>query len=168
LVIRINEAVETIVDVVDCKEELKANTLRAANAWVLEVGRLEYYGQEAAFRARFVFNDREVYLQLNEAWLESAVEARPMGVRTSSLLLDRTAVPKYPKALRGSGEEGVCLLHIELTKSGKPELIEPLSCPEAFQAEAIKAAKRWRWHPPHSNGEKVRSEANIRMRFKAQ
>jgi len=168
LVMRLNEKSQTTVDIIRCDERFEPNAMRAAEAWVMEVGPLEYYGQEAAFRATFVFDDKDVALHLNEAWLKSPVELKPTAVRTSSLVLDRTAVPKYPRGLRGSGEAAVCLITIGLSRSGKPESVEPFDCPEAFAAEAAKAAKRWRWQPPHSDGERVRAEAVIRMRFKAQ
>jgi hypothetical protein len=168
VVMRLNAQAKTVVDTIRCDEPFKPNTLRAAEAWVMELGRLEYYGQEGAFRGTFVFDDKNVHLQLNEAWLQSPVEMKPSAVRTASLILDRTAVPKYPRRLRGSGEAAVCMITIAVSRSGRPERIEPFDCPEAFAHEATKAAKRWRWRPPHADGERVSAQAVIRMRFKAQ
>ena len=62
----------------------------------------------------------------------------------------------------------MCLINIEVSRSGKPESVSPVDCSEEFAHEATKAAKRWRWRPPHADGERVSAEAVIRMRFKAQ
>lgn len=168
VVMRIDENSQTNTEFLECDERFKANTLRAASSWKMEIGRLEYYGQEAAFRATFVFDDKDVHLRMNEAWLESPVEAKPASVLTSSLILDRTSVPRYPRKLRDSGEAAVCLVTVQVARSGKAEQVTPTGCPDAFANEAAKAAKRWRWRPPRSNGEKVTAETVIRMRFKPQ
>jgi TonB family protein len=167
VVIRLDEKKATSLDFLECAEKFRANTQRGTSAWVMELGRLEYYGQEGAFRVTFVFDDKEVYLRMNEAWLKSPVDERPAAVQTSSLVLDRTSVPKYPRKLREGGDAAVCLVTVQVGRSGRPESVAPTGCPEEFAREAAKAAKRWRWRPPRSNGEKVTAETVIRMRFKS-
>ena len=101
VIIRLDDSSETEVNILSCDERFQGNTLRATQAWVIRsLDASSIGGSRRAFRARFVYDDRRVELHLNEQWLASPVDQRPAGVRTSSLMIDRTAVPRYPKKLQ--------------------------------------------------------------------
>ena len=163
-----DETGELLVRPMNCPDELVDSAVAAAQEWVIWTLGIHYWGQPVGMNLNFVFKADEVTLHLDEAWLVSPIEARPEGVHTSSLTLSKSIVPKYPKQLRGKGEEAACLMRVEINKRGVPQGVEYLECPEDFQRSAEKAVKRWRWLPPTADGERVDAETTVKMRFKGQ
>jgi len=79
----------------------------------------------------------------------------------------RIAKPKYPRHARKMGWEGTTLLRVLVNQKGKTQLIE-ISHSSGFATldkAAIKAVKRWRFHPARSGTEAVESWVKIPIVF---
>ena len=79
----------------------------------------------------------------------------------------RIAKPKYPRHARKMGWEGTTLLRVLVNQKGKTQLIE-ISHSSGFATldkAAMKAVKRWRFHPARSGTEAVESWVKIPIVF---
>ena len=79
----------------------------------------------------------------------------------------RIAKPKYPRHARKMGWEGTTLLRVLVNQKGKTKFIE-ISRSSGFATldkAAIKAVKRWRFHPARSGTEVVESWVKIPIVF---
>jgi len=85
-----------------------------------------------------------------------------LGVRYA-----RIAKPKYPSHARKMGWEGTTLLRVLVNQKGKTKFIE-ISRSSGFASldkAAIKAVKRWRFHPARSGDKSVESWVKIPIVF---
>jgi len=89
----------------------------------------------------------------------------------ASLFVDvsyaRIAKPKYPSRARKMGWEGTTLLRVLVNQKGKTKFIE-ISRSSGFATldkAAIKAVKRWRFHPARSGDKSVESWVKIPIVF---
>ncbi|MBT3223435.1 MAG: hypothetical protein HN348_30555 [Proteobacteria bacterium] len=163
-----DESGDLLVRPMKCPDELVESAVAASQEWVIWTKGIHYWGQPVGMNLNYLFQTDEVTLHLDETWLVSDIEDRPEGVHTSSLTLAKSVVPKYPPQLRGTGEEGICLMRVSINHRGVPSLVGYLECPIGFQRSAEKAVKRWRWLPPTQNGERVAAETTVKMHFKGQ
>jgi protein TonB len=79
----------------------------------------------------------------------------------------RIAKPKYPRHARKMGWEGTTLLRVLVNQIGKTKFIE-ISRSSGFATldkAAIKAVKRWRFHPARSGDKSVESWVKIPIVF---
>jgi len=79
----------------------------------------------------------------------------------------RIAKPKYPRHARKMGWEGTTLLRVLVNQIGKTKFIE-ISRSSGFATldkAAMKAVKRWRFHPARSGTEAVQSWVKIPIVF---
>jgi protein TonB len=79
----------------------------------------------------------------------------------------RVAKPKYPRHARKMGWEGTTLLRVLVNQKGKTKFIE-ISRSSGFTTldkAAIKAVKRWRFHPARSGNQSVESWVKIPIVF---
>ena len=74
--------------------------------------------------------------------------------------------PAYPKAALKDKKEGTVLVAIEVLPNGKvgtASVTQSLS--PALDAEALKAAKQWRFKPATKDGKAVKVETTLEMTF---
>ncbi len=108
---------------------------------------------------------------------ESELQEAPKGVNflgngdKASLFVGvryaRIAKPKYPRQARKMGWEGTTLLRVLVNQKGKTKFIE-ISRSSGFATldkAAMKAVKRWRFHPARSGMEAVESWVKIPIVF---
>jgi hypothetical protein len=169
-VYRDNENGDYIKGTRDCPDPaLEKAALTAANLWAFDVTGIYYFGQTGGITLDFSFDGMEdVQMTMDERWIQTPLENRPKGVITTSVEVSIRAYPKYPKKLRGTGEEAVCIALIDISDRGKPNQIQIKGCEDPFAAEATKAAKRWRWTPPQFNGQRRDAKSSVKFNFQAE
>lgn len=75
--------------------------------------------------------------------------------------------PIYPKNETKAGKNTICVLEMIVGDKGEPEFIRVVkSGGAAFDANAIEAARQYRFSPAKLNGEPVSVRVNIEMNFR--
>jgi protein TonB len=81
---------------------------------------------------------------------------------------DRNAPPPYPRLARERGWEGEVLLRVLVSKEGdvRSLSVERSSNHAVLDAAALRAVRRWRFHPSRLGGAPVEGEVLVPLRFK--
>jgi periplasmic protein TonB len=92
--------------------------------------------------------------------LNGAVVAQPDDLHNSP--------PVYPDESRMAHEEGVVILHVEVTSAGEAASVGIKQSSGYFRLDqaALQAVKHWRFHPGLVAGLPVESETDVPVRFK--
>jgi len=77
-------------------------------------------------------------------------------------------LPKYPELARKAGKEGIVILKILITRTGRVAKVVVLSAPGklGFAEAAVEAVQQWKFEPPTVNGEPVDVWCTLPIRFK--
>ena len=76
--------------------------------------------------------------------------------------------PVYPENAKAAGVQGTVVLHVIVSKDGRPLLLQVLNSqidPELARA-AVEAVNQWRYQPTLLNGEPVEIDTTITVNFK--
>lgn len=87
----------------------------------------------------------------------------------SAPVLLNTVLAKYPESVRDKGEklDGIVLLGLVVDAKGMPQGIHVVKSFRAdFDAEAVKAVKRYRFKPAMRSGKPVAVSIKIEVNFK--
>ena len=105
---------------------------------------------------------------------QKIVKAAPaldvIPVISEAMTKGRRVQPKYPKKALRMRQEGVVLLHVLISESGKRQKIK-LHKPSQYSLlnkAAIKAVKKWTFDPNIINGRAIQSWVEIPIEFKIQ
>jgi TonB family protein len=97
---------------------------------------------------------------------------RPMRVRfsqgVSTGMLVKKVAPKYPEAARRGLIQGSVVLRAEIDTNGDVENLTLVSGHPALAAAAIDAVKQWKYKPYTLNGQPVKVETLVTVRFQLQ
>jgi protein TonB len=80
---------------------------------------------------------------------------------------DRNAPPAYPRLARERGWEGEVLLRVVVTEGGRVRevTVERSSGHALLDSTALRAVRRWRFHPCRLGATPVEGEVRIPVRF---
>ena len=59
-----------------------------------------------------------------------------------------------------------CKVRIFIDEKGVPYNFQFESCPKIFQASATEALAKWRWYPAKFQGQKVKAQFLLNIRYK--
>jgi protein TonB len=81
---------------------------------------------------------------------------------------DRNAPPPYPRLARERGWEGEVLLRVLVSEAGdvRSVSVERSSNHAVLDAAALRAVRRWRFHPSRLGETPVEGEVLVPLRFK--
>lgn len=76
--------------------------------------------------------------------------------------------PKYPKSKAQRMEDGIVVMEFEVTPSGFVDNITVVDSEggTAFEREAVKAMKKWRYAPKFENGQAIAATSRVQLDFK--
>ena len=80
-------------------------------------------------------------------------------------LLVKRIPPEYPAKARSKGIEGTVMLRAVVSKNGDVVDVTVISGDPELSKAAIKAAKKWKYHPYLVGGEPTEVETTIQMNF---
>lgn len=87
-----------------------------------------------------------LYGELTPTWrVLSPEEVRKL--HWSEAKVKKSVAPRYPEAAKGSAVEGECVVDIHVDERGQVYFVEPVNCPEVFQANALDAAYHTTFYP---------------------
>ena len=91
---------------------------------------------------------------MSEAWSQALAQPRVDASRAQIL---QQSGPKYPRDAKKRGQEGWVMLSFMVNEKGgvSDALIEDSSGVPAFEKEALKVVKKWRYEPATFNGDPV-------------
>ncbi len=97
-----------------------------------------------------------------------AAPTGPRLVSLSTLDFDRYFEPRFPRRVPAKLDKGWVLVQFDVTTEGRTANIRILESEPAgtFDEAAIKAISRWRFKPPHINGESIEARSQVRLVFK--
>jgi protein TonB len=80
----------------------------------------------------------------------------------------RSPLPYYPRIARRNGYEGIVLLNLLVSESGRVESVEIIrsSGYKVLDREAVKAVRKWRFVPAEQAGETVASHVEVPVVFR--
>ena len=94
----------------------------------------------------------------------------PLHVQVSSAemgkLLVKKVPPEYPEKARSQMIQGTVLLRAIVSKEGNVVDVSVISGDPDLSKAALKAAKKWKYHPYLVGGEPVEVETTIQMNFR--
>jgi TonB family protein len=76
------------------------------------------------------------------------------------------AAPNYPVIALRTRASATIVLDLQIDNTGKVIKATPVSGPDIFFGEAVKAAMKWRYKPASVNGTNVPSKSSVKMQFK--
>jgi TonB family protein len=74
--------------------------------------------------------------------------------------------PNYPAIALRTRASATVVLDLQIDNTGKVIKATPVSGPDIFYSEAVKAAMKWRYKPASINGTNVPSNSSVKMQFK--
>jgi periplasmic protein TonB len=76
--------------------------------------------------------------------------------------------PRYPPIALRTKQSATVVLELQIDNTGKVMKAMPVSGPNVFYDEAVRAALRWRYKPASINGTNVPSKSSVTMQFRLQ
>jgi hypothetical protein len=147
----------------ECPEPARAEVIRALGLWLIVAPQVD--GQATPVLEEFDY--------VVDPDPPEAATPGPDGavLSHSELKVRRRVRPKYPVEALGvpafSKPEGVdCKVRIYIDETGTPYDLRFEGCPLVFHASAREAVMRWRWKPAQVNGEIVKAQFLLNVKYK--
>ena len=81
--------------------------------------------------------------------------------------MKRRVSPEYPDVARDQNLGEVdCKVRIFIDEKGIPYDFRFQQCPKIFQSSAKKALAQWRWYPAKFQGQKVKAQFLLNIRYR--
>ncbi|HJU84431.1 MAG TPA: TonB family protein [Holophagaceae bacterium] len=90
----------------------------------------------------------------------------PVSIDMSAVHVLQQVTPVYPPLAKMSHLQGDVVLRMVIDPAGHPLSVDVVSGPPQFQAEALRAARLWRFTPARINGEAVAAAFNLTLQFR--
>jgi protein TonB len=80
----------------------------------------------------------------------------------------QTPAPDYPAASLRRGESGTVLIRVMVGIDGRPDDVDVANSSGSRRLDraAVRAVRRWRFHPARSNGQPIEASVNVPIEFK--
>ena len=96
----------------------------------------------------------------------SSIEPVSLPEATVRELLAQPVDPEYPAAAKASGQRGIVILQVLITRDGTVQEAKFLQGSLVFARVAIDAVRQWRFKPYSMNGRVVSVQSFITLTFK--
>jgi TonB family protein len=89
----------------------------------------------------------------------------PIEITVSQVKVLHSVTPVYPNLARLTRRQGDVVLRLTIDPQGAVSEVHVVSGPEVFHAEALRAARAWRFTPARVGGEAVPAVFNLTLQF---
>lgn len=90
----------------------------------------------------------------------------PISIDVNAVHVLHQVDPAYPPLAKMAHLQGDVVLHMVIDERGTPTSVDVVSGPPQFHAEALRAARLWRFTPARVNGEAVAAAFNLTLQFR--